>query len=961
MISRMIHACAALVSVLVVIAAGACSEDTEGLPMPPDAPTNRPPVLGHPSVAVDHDVPISFDLLAGASDPEGDVLTVVEAHVDVISASQPPFILLHNDHRTVTVTPASGFTGTITVRYTVQDVALNIVYGTALVMVTRPENAPSAVSSQVSVLKDTSLSLTLQGSDPDGDPLTFSLVATPQHGTLSGTAPNLVYTPASGFTGLDALSFTVSDGKLTSQSAIVTFNVAGVNHAPTATPQAVQATEDTSITITLAGVDPDGDTLSFQAQAPAHGTLSGSGASLSYTPAANYHGPDSFTFTVRDATLTSPPATVTIGVASVNDPPVATALQQSLNEDTSLSITLRGTDDDGDALSFAIQDPPQHGTLSGTPPTVTYTPAANYNGADSFTYTAFDGHATSAPATIALSVISVDDAPVAQDGAVTTAEDTPVAITLAATDLDSQNLSFFITSQPSDGTLTGGGANWTYKPASNVNGTRSFRFHAFDGSLFSADATVTITITPVNDPPVAVDDFVMTDAATPITVDVTSNDSDVDGDPVTIDSAAAPAHGSVEIVGGKLLYTPDASFTGTDVFAYTIVDPQGAPATANLHVGVGVFPPGAPAESFGTLASSLSTGRTDLAPAMSSDGRYVAFTSQFALVSDDTNGFQDVYLFDRRTRALTRVSVSSTGAQGNSTSRRPQLSGDGRYVVFESTASNLVSDDTNGALDVFRHDCVTGETVRVSVATGGAQGTGGSFTPTVSSDGNLIAFTSFAFDLVPDDANGVSDVFVRDVAAGTTTRVSLSITGHDADLAASEPAISGDGRFVAFSSAATNLVVGDTNNVSDVFVRDRVAGTTTRVSVSSTGGEANAASTTPSISQDGRVISFLSTATNLVAGAPTPTQLYIRDLQAQITRRPLNSSVAVLWGRLSGDGRYVTEFGSTFTVILDRIAGTGSTLPSTLFFPVLSPNGRYVAAIDTLVTNGTINVRPNPL
>jgi len=368
-----------------------------------------------------------------------------------------------------------------------------------------------------------------------------------------------------------------------------------------------------------------------------------------------------------------------------------------------------------------------------------------------------------------------------------------------------------------------------------------------------------------------------------------------------------------------------------------------------------------PPESFGTLATGLSTARTELAPAMSSDGRYVAFTSEFPLVSDDTNGLQYVYLFDRRTRAFTRVSVSSTGEQANNLSRRPQLSADGRYVVFESDATNLVGDDTNGRFDVFRHDCVTGETVRVSVATGGGQGTGTSLAATVSSDGNLIAFQSSAFDLVPDDANGAADAFVRDMAAGTTTRVSLSITGHDADLAASEPAISGDGRFVAFSSAATNLVVGDTNNVTDVFVRDRIAGTTTRVSVSSTGGEANAASTTPSISQDGRVISFLSTATNLVANAPTPAQLYVRDLQAQITTRPLSLSVAVLWGRLSGDGRYVTEFGSSFTAIRDRIAGTGIFLPSTLFFPVLSANGRYVAAIDTLVTNGTINVRPNPL
>ncbi|HEX2687875.1 MAG TPA: Ig-like domain-containing protein [Kofleriaceae bacterium] len=965
MVSRVIHACVVLgVSVLAVVAAGACSDNFEdSQPLPDPQGTNHSPVLGHPSATTDQDVPVTFDLLAGASDPDGDPLIVSDARAN-FTGTYFHDVQIHGDYRTVTVTPAFGFTGTITVQYSVDDrsFAHALVHGTALVTV-RPEHAPFALGSQVSVVKDTSLPLTLQAGDADGDPLTFTIVTQPRNGTLSGTAPNLVYAPALGFIGTDSLGFTVSDGRLTSPNATVTFNVAAMNHAPMATPQAVPATEDTSMTITLAGVDPDGDTLSFQVQSPAHGTVVGFGATWTYTPAANYHGSDSFTFTVRDATLTSPSATVTIDVASVNDPPVATALQPSLNEDTSLSITLRGTDADGDALSFAIQDRPQHGTLGGSPPNMTYTPNANYNGPDSFTYTASDGIATSAPATVALSVVSVNDAPVAMNSAATTAEDTPVTIALAATDVDSSTLSFFLVSPPSDGTLTSNGASWTYKPAANVNGVRSFTFKAFDGSLFSTPATITITITPVNDPPKAADDFAMTDPATPILFDVVGNDSDLDGDPVTLDSVAAPAHGTIEMVDGKLRYTPDAGFTGTDVFAYTIVDPQGAAATAQAHVGVGVFPPGVPAESFGMVASSLSTGRTELAPAMSSDGRYIAFMSEFPLVSSDTNARPDVYLLDRRTRALTQVSVSSTGAQGNLSSQRPQLSADGRYVVFESFASNLVGDDTNGLPDVFRHDCVTGETVRISVATGGGQGTRSSLEATISSDGNLVAFRSTAFDLVPDDANGVSDVFVRDVAAGTTTRISVSITGRDADLAAVEPVISGDGRFVAFSSAATNLVVGDTNNVSDVFVRDRVAGTTTRVSVSSTGGEANAASTGPSISQDGRVISFLSTATNLVADAPTPTQLYTRDVQAQITTRPVNASATVIWGRLSGDGRYVAEFGLSGVTIRDRIAGTGTTLSTslTLVFPVLSVNGRYVAMIDSQVVNGVINVRPNPL
>jgi hypothetical protein len=180
----------------------------------------------------------------------------------------------------------------------------------------------------------------------------------------------------------------------------------------------------------------------------------------------------------------------------------------------------------------------------------------------------------------------------------------------------------------------------------------------------------------------------MTDRGTPITFGVTTNDLDVDGDAVTLDSAEDPAHGAVDVVDGQLVYTPDADFIGTDVFVYTAVDPHGAESTGRAHVGVGVFPPGAPAETIATIASTVTSAQPELAPATSSDGRYTAFATNLSLVSDDTNARMDIYLFDRRTHQLRRVSVSSAGDQGNDSSQRPQLSADGRYIVFESFANN---------------------------------------------------------------------------------------------------------------------------------------------------------------------------------------------------------------------------------------------------------------------------------
>jgi Tol biopolymer transport system component len=398
------------------------------------------------------------------------------------------------------------------------------------------------------------------------------------------------------------------------------------------------------------------------------------------------------------------------------------------------------------------------------------------------------------------------------------------------------------------------------------------------------------------------------------------------------------------------------------VFAYTVVDPSGAAATANAHVGVGTFPAGAPLESFAT-ADLVTVNNPEFAPSISSDGRFIAFTTSSALVADDTNTVTDVYLYDRGTRTLSRVSVASDGTQGNGASQRPSLSADGRYVVFESIASNLVAGDTNAVGDVFRHDRLTGETIRISVATGGAQGNGVSNHARISDDGNTVAFSSIAFNLVANDANGAFDVFVRDVAAATTERVSVTATGGEADLGVGDLALSGDGHLVAFGSLATNLVAGDTNNASDVFVRDRTAGTTTRVSVSSTGNEANAACSRPAISQDGRFVSFLSTATTLVSGAPAVvTQVYVRDLQASTTTRPITqSSTSAAWSWLSGNGRFLTLL-STLPVIGDRFAAASLSLGTELarLFPVVSSNGNYVVVLNNAGSPGTIVVMPNP-
>jgi Tol biopolymer transport system component len=263
-------------------------------------------------------------------------------------------------------------------------------------------------------------------------------------------------------------------------------------------------------------------------------------------------------------------------------------------------------------------------------------------------------------------------------------------------------------------------------------------------------------------------------------------------------------------------------------------------------------------------------------PAITPDGRHVAFESAAAnLVSNDANGVLDVFVHDRVTGATVRVSVDSAGAEGDGDSVAPALSEDGRFVAFHSFATNLVSGDTNGDPDVFVHDRDpdgngvfdegNGVTTRVSVKSDGGQGNGRSRFPSISGDGSLVVFASDSTNLVNGDSNGRSDVFLHDRGTAATTRVSVDSSGNEGDGDSRAPAIAADGGFVAFQSLATNLVANDTNGRADVLVRDLASSTTFRVSVDSSGVEGdNHSFGPPAITPDGEFVAFYSFAGNLV-------------------------------------------------------------------------------------------------
>ena len=382
-----------------------------------------------------------------------------------------------------------------------------------------------------------------------------------------------------------------------------------------------------------------------------------------------------------------------------------------------------------------------------------------------------------------------------------------------------------------------------------------------------------------------------------------------------------------------------------------------------------------------TRVSVSSTGKPGNAPSglypsramisISADGRLVAFVSRASnLVEGDTNDAVDIFVHDTITSETERVSVNTAGEQADGDSAHVAISADGRVVAFSSVATNLVPNDTNNYDDIFVHDRTTGITERASVNTAGEQvryyscwdsgAVRAGCSVSISENGRFIAFNSVAPYLVSDDTDYIEDVFVRDRVTGTTTRVSVSTTGVAGNGASELPSISADGRYVAFRSGATNLVVGDTNGFRDVFVHDRMTRVTERTSVSSANEQANGRSGAPVVSATGRYVVFSAYASNLIPDDLNADELLVRDRQFGATER-INHPSQLFSGypAISSDGRYVSfdvqtqcNSGHRGVIVHDRRDGTyecasvnssGEVASDDTGGSTMSADGRFVA------------------
>ncbi len=609
---------------------------------------NEPPVADDQEISTLEDTAVSI-VLSG-SDPDDNPLTfsIVDGPVSGSLSGTAPDL---------TYTPGADYNGLDSFTYKANDGIADSELATVSITIASVNDVPVAQDQSVSTEVNLPVAIELAGLDVDGDSLSFTVLTDPEYGSLSGTAPNLQYTPITGYTGSDSFTYSVSDGELDSEIATISITITPPgpvqifwddfesdldwvvnpynNDAATtgvwerANPEGTDSSgsvmqlgetisgTNNLVTGALAGssvgsYDIDGGdttilspeitlpggrelTLSFyyylahlnNATADDYLRVSvlGETSQLVFEElgAANTdiatwesYSADISSFsgqTIRLLIEAADSGTASLVEAAIDDvliqglmtnnPPVADSQSVVTEEDMAVGVTLSGSDPDGSPLTYTLVTQPLHGNLSGTAPDLTYTPAANFNGSDSFTFKVNDGTVDSNIATVTITVTPVNDAPVADNQSVSTAEDTAKTIVLVGTDVDGNPLTYTIVTQPMHGALSGDVPNVTYTPTANFNGSDSFTFKVNDGTLDSNTSTITITVTNENDAPIADDQSVSTAEDTAKTIVLTG--ADVESSPLTYNIVTSPAHGSLSGTGPDVTYTPSADYNGSEI------------------------------------------------------------------------------------------------------------------------------------------------------------------------------------------------------------------------------------------------------------------------------------------------------------------------------------------------------------------------------------------------------------
>ena len=777
-----------------------------------DVAENSPPVAVDDTFATAEDTQLDLPVSGAGSpaandtDPNGDARTVTAVGGPTggtvgIAAGTISFVPTAN----LCGAGAGGFD------YTVSDGNGGSDVGHVTVDISCTPDPAVAHDDSATVIEDalaTAVPVLANDSDADGDPLDIGSVTQPAHGTvvITGGGTGLTYAPDANYCNTvlggspDTFTYTLTGGN----TATVSMTVTCVDDDPVAVADAATVTEDdpaTAVDVLANDTDVDGGLTSITSVTqPAHGTvvITGGGTGLTYQPDANYCGADSFTYTRNGGSV----ATVSMTVTCVDDKPVAVDDSATVSEDagaTAVDVLANDTDVDGGAKSVASVTQGAHGTvaITGGGTGLTYDPDANYCGADSFTYD-LNGGSTG---TVSITVTCVDDAPVAVDDAKTVAEDSgasAVAVLANDTDVDGGTMSVASVTQGAHGAvvITGGGTGLTYEPDANYCGADSFTYDLNGGST----GTVTVTVTCVDDAPVAVDDAAaMLKNAAATAVDVLANDTDIDGGTKSITGVTQGGHGAVVITGGGtgLTYAPDAGYCNTDpggvddTFTYTL----NGGSTATVSVTVACDAPPVAVDDAATLAEDDPATAIDV---LANDTDVDGGPKSVVSVTQGTHGAVVItgggtgltYQPDANYCGADSFTYDLNGGSTGTVSITVTCVDDAPVAVDDS--ATVTEDDPATAVDVLGNDTdVDGGTKSVMSVTQGTHGavviTGGGTGLTYQPDANYCGSDSFTYDL-----NG-----------GSSATVSITVT------CVNDAPVADDETFNAADSAVgnTSLVV----------------------------------------------------------------------------------------------------------------------------------------------------------
>ncbi|KIN69800.1 putative hemagglutinin/hemolysin-related protein [Sulfitobacter donghicola DSW-25 = KCTC 12864 = JCM 14565] len=551
---------------------------------------NFAPVATDDTATTEEETPVTIAVLENDTDPEDDPLTITEA-------TSPDGTVVINDDGTIEFTPNPDFIGEAVIDYTITDGEGGFDDARVTVTVENVNDAPVATDDCVSTDLDTPVTIPVlaNDSDPDGDPLTVTEATSPDGTVVINDDGTIEFTPNPGFTGDAEIEYTISDGNGGEDTAIAKVSVGEETDPPVAVDDTAETDEDTPVVIDVLenDSDPDGDPLEITEATSPDGTVTiNDDGTIEFTPNPDFNGEATIEYTITDGNGGEDTAEVIVTVNPVNDGPLAEDDAAETDENTPVTVSVLDNDSDpeGDPIEVVEASSPDGEVVINDDGTITFTPNEGFTGEAQVNYTISDGELTD-PAVLFVTVNEDDEnfAPVATDDTATTEEETPVTIDVLENDTDPEDDPLTITEATSpDGTVViNDDGTIEFTPNPDFIGEAVIDYTVTDGEGGFDDARVTVTVENVNDAPVATDDCVSTDLDTPVTIPVLANDSDPDGDPLTVTEATSPDGTVVINDDGTIEFTPNPGFTGDAEIEYTISDGNGGEDTAIAKVSVG--------------------------------------------------------------------------------------------------------------------------------------------------------------------------------------------------------------------------------------------------------------------------------------------------------------------------------------------------------------------------------------